>query len=242
MAVTKGHGNPAWSVDETILALELYLNSQDKIPGPNHSEVIELSRTLNKLPIHPIKLRRNSFRNPDGVAFKIQNIRSVATGKGLSNTSKIDKLVWESFGHQPELVKELAKQIRETSCFFDDTEVILDDLSNEVTFQEGLVLTAFHKKRERANGIRPALLKKRRAENKLHCDICGTIPLYTSFINDDSIFECHHIVPLHTIGKSKTKLSDMALLCANCHKAIHAFISKSKTWVTPEELRKLINL
>lgn len=242
MAVTKGHGNPAWSTDETVLALELYLNNQDKIPGTNHPDVIELSKTLNKLPIHPIQLRRNSFRNPDGVAFKIQNIRSVATGKGLSNTSKTDKLVWDTFGHLPEAVKELAKQIRETSSSFGDTEVIIYDFDDEEAFPEGLVLTAFHKKRERAKGIRPTLLKKRKSENTLHCDVCGTKPLYTNFINDHSIFECHHIVPLHQIGKTKTKLSDMALLCANCHKAIHAYISNNKSWVTPEEFRVLINL
>src|SRR5512135_2132027 len=107
MAVTHGHGNPRWTRDETILALDLYFDTEDNIPGPNDPDVIDLSNILKKLPIHPYETRKASFRNPDGVAFKLQNLRSVATGKGLKNTSITDKTVWEEFKSNRKLVKDL---------------------------------------------------------------------------------------------------------------------------------------
>lgn len=102
------------------------------------------------------------------------------------------------------------------------------------------MLTAIHNRRERAKGVRPALLTKRKAENTLHCDVCGTKPLFDHLIPDVSIFECHHIIPLHQVGETKTKIDDMALLCATCHRAIHAYISQCKSWITPENFGKLI--
>ena len=46
MARTQGHGNPDWTRDETILALELYLSTTEKIPGTNDERVRQLSSTL----------------------------------------------------------------------------------------------------------------------------------------------------------------------------------------------------
>ncbi len=35
MAVTKGQGNPNWTRDEIILALDLYFDFEEKIPSGN---------------------------------------------------------------------------------------------------------------------------------------------------------------------------------------------------------------
>ncbi len=43
----------------------------------------------------------------------------------------------------------------------------------------------------------------------------------------------HHVVPLHKIGKSRTKLTDLALDCPTCHRVLHAH----KPFITPAELR-----
>jgi len=239
MAVTNGHGNPAWTFDETILALELYFKFQEKNPNRNDPDVIQLSKLLNKLPIHSIELRKKSFRNPDGVAFKIQNLRSVATGKGLSNTSKTDKYIWESFGNKPDLVALLSQQIRDGISEFSEYDSIINEIDVHQVFHEGLVITAIHNKRERAKGLRPKLIKRRKIENQLHCEICGVTPLYTNIIDEASIFECHHVIPLHKLGSTKTTIDDVSLLCANCHKAIHAYISMHKQWITPKQMREL---
>lgn len=84
MPVTKGAGNPDWTEDETILALDLLLRRMPTIPGKADQEIIELSNLLRALPVHPIEARKDNFRNPDGVALKLQNLYSAKTGKGLS--------------------------------------------------------------------------------------------------------------------------------------------------------------
>ncbi len=83
MAVTHGHGNPNWTRDEVILALDLFFDCDGNVPGKSDERVKALSDLLRTFPYHSVAARKASFRNPDGVAFKLQNIRQVATGKGL---------------------------------------------------------------------------------------------------------------------------------------------------------------
>lgn len=86
MAVTQGHGNPNWNRDETILALEAYFALAGKNPSAKDPLIIALSQTLRALPYHGEAARKSTFRNPDGVAFKVQNLRSRETGKGLGTS------------------------------------------------------------------------------------------------------------------------------------------------------------
>ena len=85
-----------------MLALALYLECKDRLPGPSDARVVALSIRLRALLIHPASGRRSTFRNPDGVSFKLQNLRSVATGKGLANVSRMDREVWEAYVQDPE--------------------------------------------------------------------------------------------------------------------------------------------
>ncbi|MFJ8374087.1 HNH endonuclease [Streptomyces sp. NPDC094461] len=48
--------------------------------------------------------------------------------------------------------------------------------------------------------------------------------------------ECYHAVPLHEAGQGRSKLSDLALICANCHRMIH----RRAPWSAPAELRVTI--
>src|ERR1700687_641779 len=98
MAQAHGHGNPKWTRDEVILALDLYFNCGGSIPSKGDARVQKLSSVLRRLPYHGAESRKDSFRNPDGVAFKLQNLRHVATGKGLGNVSETDRAVWAEFG------------------------------------------------------------------------------------------------------------------------------------------------
>jgi len=118
MPITAGHGNPSWTIDETLLALELYNLTKPKIPGSKDPRIVDLSALLNRLPIHPIEIRKNAFRNPASVEFKLQNLRAVATGKGLSNIAKNDRVVWERYGSNPDLVRGLSLMIRQAAGFF----------------------------------------------------------------------------------------------------------------------------
>ena len=146
MAVTHGHGNPNWTRDETILALNLLFQLGDANPSPFDERVIKLSETLNQLPIHPYELRKEHFRNPAGVAFKIQNLKSVSTGKGLTNVSNMDKIIWEEFGNKPEEIQRIANEIMTDCSILNETDSLIDTVPDDETFAEGKIITDLKKK------------------------------------------------------------------------------------------------
>ncbi len=242
MAVTHGHGNPNWTRDETILALNLLFQLGDANPSPFDERVIKLSETLNQLPIHPQELRKEHFRNHAGVAFKIQNLKSVATGKGLTNVSNMDKAIWKEFGNKPKEVQRLANEIIIDCSIFNEADSLNDTVPDDETFAEGKIITETHKRKERNTKLRKIIIADRKKSNKMFCDICGIKPYFNDVIDDCTIFECHHIVPLsQSGGLVETKKEDMAFLCANCHKAIHQRIAKEKRWISPDEMKSLIS-
>jgi 5-methylcytosine-specific restriction protein A len=66
---------------------ESFANAVTKIPSKSHKRVRELSSRLRRLPYHVEAARKQTFRNPDGVASKLQNLKFVSTHKWLQNTS-----------------------------------------------------------------------------------------------------------------------------------------------------------
>jgi len=83
--------------------------------------------------------------------------------------------------------------------------------------------------------------KKQEAKNKgcLHCEVCGF-----SFIEKFNVefIECHHKTPISkTRGKTKTKLEDLALVCANCHRMLHKKRTDKNDYFQMEELKSLTN-
>ena len=238
MAVTIGHGNPRWTKDETILALELYHQTYPNLPDPDDNKVIELSNLLRSFPYHVQASRQPSFRNTAGVSFKLQNLRSVATGKGLSNVSNMDKVVWDEFGNDAEKTKRQASLIRQGVEISHEIGIKEERQEYEV-FKEGAVLTELHKKRERAPKLKLKLLASLRKKNQVCCKICGLKP-DPNLSKDlaEAVFEAHHLLPLE-LGERKTRLSDLALLCANCHRLLHKAIILKKCWLTIEDVKKI---
>ncbi len=74
-----------------------------------------------------------------------------------------------------------------------------------------------HRRRERS--LRNAkVVDYRRVHSCLKCEVCGY-----DFIEQFGVeyAEVHHIKPLSLNGTRTTKLSDLAVLCANCHRVAH---------------------
>lgn len=236
MAVTKGHGNPNWSRDEVILALDLYFRCEGKIPSKKDPRVVELSKILNSLPLHVAARKNQAFRNPDGVAFKLQNLRQVATGKGLGNTSSVDEAVWADYGNSPQAVAELAKSIK------DGIGQELPQPEEDEVFAEGRILTAQHLRRERSPKLRKKLLESLTKSDRLYCEGCGAPPKAKTEALRHAAYEVHHKRPLAMEeGKQQTRLADVALLCANCHRLIHRMMHVNRRWVGIDELKSEVS-
>ena len=168
MARTHGHGNPNWSREEVILALDLYFDCKGSIPSDEDARVQSLSQLLRSLAYHRVAARKESFRNSAGVAFKLQNLRQIATGHGLENVSKTDKAVWRDFGQYPGKIKELAELIRIGIRISDTKDESCDE---DEEFPEGRTLTAIHKRRERNRKVKGKLMAARKLIGVLKCEM-----------------------------------------------------------------------
>lgn len=240
MAATQGHGNPKWSRDETILALDLYLKLGGQVPSPSDPSIVALSNELRALLFHEGASKTDSFRNPDGVAFKLQNLRQLATGHGLPNVSAVDREVWRDFGGKETVVSDLARLIREGSATEGITAAHIGLVEDEEEFLEGKVVTAIHKARERNPKVRKTLIKARLASGPLSCDACEEGPKTAEPSLYLAGFESHHKVPLSATEIRSTKLTDVALLCATCHRLIHRAMHQQRRWVSIPEFRELL--
>lgn len=225
MPVTKGAGNPDWTWDETLLALDLLYRHGAPL-SRHHSYVLALSDTLRSAAFHPSEGRKENFRNPDGVALKMQNLQSaIDPARGLSS-SHTDRAVVSEY---PPSRKNDVAQIAATILSELALSPQIEEVPKDELFVEGQVVTASHRRRDRR--LRRKLLDKRNDEN-LRCELCNFAPPALPRDLRESFFEAHHVIPLsHSFGETSTRVRDMALLCAGCHRFIHRLISRSKRWV-----------
>ena len=195
---------------------------------------------LRTIPWPPDVKRNDRFRNPAGVRFKLQNLQSVETKRGLKNISTIDRIIMAEYANKPEVIKGMAGQIRLAlqSNIEGMKEPYFDD---DIEFSEGRILTEIHKRRERHPGLRKALIAKRRKDGGLRCEICDwTCPIVDKAFHE-SAYEAHHLWPLSAGLAIKTKFIDLALLCATCHRLVHRAIALEKRWLSLEECRLLLS-
>ncbi|WP_247880319.1 HNH endonuclease [Brucella pituitosa] len=163
------------------------------------------------------------------------NLRQVATGKGLGNVSNMDRQVWAEFGQRPDEVSLIAEAIK-AGIIINGSEQ-LPDIEQELP--EGRLLTALHIRRERNPKVRMMLLDDRRARG-FRCDICNLTRPDLDEPLQEAMFEAHHLVPLSEAGESKTKLADLALLCACCHRLIHCAMASKTRWIGLVEAQAII--
>ena len=145
MPVTKGAGNPDWTLDETLLALDLLYRHGAPL-SKTHSDVGALSTILRAAHLFPIENRKENFRNGDGVALKMQNLQSALNPERRLSSSKTDRAAVAEFPPQRklELAAIAAVILGELS-----RGTAIEDVPEEEQFSEGRVITASHRARDR---------------------------------------------------------------------------------------------
>ena len=103
---------------------------------------------------------------------------------------------------------------------------------------EGRARTVTHLRRERSAAIVEAKKAQGwRDAGRLVCEACGLDYEERYGERGRGFIECHHTRPLSELnGGDVTRLEDLALVCASCHRMIHA----RRPWLTVEELRALL--
>ncbi|MGR3870492.1 HNH endonuclease [Streptomyces graminifolii] len=233
--------NPDWARDEIILACQLVMTNGWRGLDANDPRVVELSDLLQLMPIHSKADRNEKFRNLNGVARKTFDIatRHPDYPGRPTNGGALDVAVLNDFLAKPAEMTEVAQLIRQGIITGDfqslpsDEDEALDDYSAP----EGRLLLRRHLSRERNRSLRKKKIASvLRQGGRLTCEACGFDFEEVYGERGDGYIECHHVVPLHEAGEGRTRLGDLALICANCHRMIH----RQAPWPTPSELRALI--
>ena len=105
--------------------------------------------------------------------------------------------------------------------------------------QERTILR-LHKFKERNPEIIGRAKDKAKSENKLFCEVC-LFNFETQFPElGIGFIECHHKQHIAKGGVRETKIEDLAIVCANCHRMLHKK-NKNGNFNGIEDLKKLIN-
>ncbi|MER6021194.1 HNH endonuclease [Streptomyces anulatus] len=233
--------SPDWTRDEIILACDLAMANGWKRLEFDDPRVVELSALLQTMPIHPEELRNELFRNPNGVARKTVDItcrHPSYTGKP-TNGNALDVEVMNDFLARPAEMAKVARHIRQglVAGEFQELAPEADEEDDDYSAPEGKLLLRRHRSRERNKALRKRKIDAALRQGRpLACEACGFDFEQVYGDRGSGYIECHHVVPLHEAGEGRTKLNDLALICANCHRMIH----RRAPWPTPAELRASI--
>ena len=109
--------------------------------------------------------------------------------------------------------------------------------ATELSAAEGRELLRLHRTRERSQPL--VALKKREvllAEGRLECETCGFDFAAAYGPRGEGFAECHHTLPIsQSAPDRRTRTSELALVCANCHRMLHR-----RPWVSVQELHLLV--
>jgi len=237
--------NIKWSKEELILALAFYHKKNPLHISVTNPELLHLCQLINKVNeiCYNIGLYKYPvIRTPNSVYMKLCNFLRLDpnyNGVGLSKGSKLEEEVWENFSGDSEFLFKVETSIVKIVQNYDKytgnkRQSIKNDHENGI--REGSLLFHVHKSYERAHKI--TVEKKSEAlakSGKLECEICGFCFEDVYGEMGKGYIECHHIIPLSRYGQEKlTKLDDLILVCANCHRMLHRYMDS----VSPKELKK----
>lgn len=218
--------NPTWTRDELILALDLYFRINPLHTNKENPEIRSLSELLNALPIHHVSVKSGNFRNPTGVYMELCNFLRFDpnySGKGLKRGAKLQEDVWNEFAADLPRLRRTAEAIRQNyqSALLSGEEDRGETEDEE--YPEGKILFKLHKVRER----NATLIKKKKQRvlektGSLACEVCGFDFNKVYGALGYGFAECHHVLPVSSLPPEyQTKLSDLAIVCANCHRMLH---------------------
>ena len=118
------------------------------------------------------------------------------------------------------------------------TKESIDLTEEDSSFPEGKQTLRLHIYRERNSKLIRTVKEQFKKENgKIFCEICEFD--YTEKYGDlgEDYIEAHHTIPVSELKEgSKTKVEDIVLVCANCHRMLH----RKRPWLSKNDLKEIL--
>ena len=120
----------------------------------------------------------------------------------------------------------------------ENTISIVQPEGSESKYPEGTEKYKLHKSLERDPTLgKKAKVVRLQTTGELRCDVCNFSFFEAYGELGQGFIEAHHTVPVSSLkGKRKTKLSEIVLVCSNCHKMLHA----GKVLLSIKDLKSLL--
>jgi len=227
-----------WKYDELVLVGDAVSRNGWRGIRASSAEAQALSELLQRGQLHPNQSLPDDFRSPSSIQRKSYDIQTADPRyKGTpTRGGRLDPIIAEAFRADPAGMRAKAAAIREVLLA---GEVLpADDVADaDHEADEGGIIEYLARRRERDRGLRDRKITSVRASGGLiACEVCGFD--FGAFYGErgTGYIEIHHKRPLHVTGRVTTRLDDLALLCANCHRMCH-----KGRWITPDALSDLIS-
>ena len=222
---------PTWHRDEAILLLDLYLRLAEQGKAPlnlphDAPEITELSETLRRLPLHGAwthvpglpQSQRHPHEADEPRQPRPQPQREGPAGRLSTRSRHLDHLRPRPrprppprHQHPPALRDRRSQQAQTTSpapTTMPPTPTLKAGCSTAST--------------ESVNATKRSSDKKKQQASSLACEVCGFDFHATYGELGRDYAECHHTKPISTMQPGDTtKLADLAIVCANCHRMLH---------------------
>lgn len=170
-------------------------------------KIIAKTNRDNFIPVSSTLWDRFNFSGiTQGNACKLENI---------SNIGNIDELqfdIWQRFTEY--FIPSEQQSTTTTSAIINELQITNPD----ITVTEGELRLVAHLVKERNRKIVKEKKQQAINSNTLLCEVC-TFSFPETY--QSNFIECHHLSPIGQAGVRETKLEDLALVCANCHRMLH---------------------
>lgn len=222
-----------WTREVNILVLELYFRGGRKRLSAKHSEVVRLSQLVEPFGI-----------SPSSINMALGNYQWLDTNgeHGLKQGGGM-RIVWDEFSHNIDSLTRTAKLIENSLTHkhsLGNIEISQDltELDDEEFLEGDTFVEQYLAKQRNSKAVTKKKQDARKQKNgRLICEVCDFdfVEIYGEIGSDFA--ECHHKIPLSETKEVRlTKTSDLAIVCANCHRMLHT----ARPVLAVEELRKIV--
>lgn len=150
--------------------------------------------------------------------------------KQYKDWSKLIDLLEEEIGTKNSMEKIREGVVRLNKTKNRKSRILTEVLEIEESFKEGKIKLETHEKRERnPKLINVAKKQFKKTNGKLYCEICNFDfeEVYGELGID--FIEGHHTKPVSQMEEeTDSKIEDIQMLCANCHRMVHRAIERGK--------------